>query len=130
MAAQKTIAVIIVAAGTGERIGGGPKQYRMLAGQPVLARTVAAFTERPDVTWVLPVINPSHTDLYAGLNLSDSKLLPAIGGAPTRQGTVLDWLSTPPISCSSRTPPVPWSTAIRSPASLPLSAKPRSQSFR
>jgi 2-C-methyl-D-erythritol 4-phosphate cytidylyltransferase/2-C-methyl-D-erythritol 2,4-cyclodiphosphate synthase len=89
MAAQKTIAVIIVAAGTGERIGGGPKQYRMLAGQPVLARTVAAFTERPDVTWVLPVINPSHTDLYAGLNLSDSKLLPAIGGAPTRQGTVL-----------------------------------------
>jgi 2-C-methyl-D-erythritol 4-phosphate cytidylyltransferase/2-C-methyl-D-erythritol 2,4-cyclodiphosphate synthase len=89
MAAQKTIAVIIVAAGTGERIGGGPKQYRMLAGQPVLARTVAAFTERPDVTWVLPVINPSHTDLYAGLNLSDSKLLPAIGGAPTRQGSVL-----------------------------------------
>jgi 2-C-methyl-D-erythritol 4-phosphate cytidylyltransferase/2-C-methyl-D-erythritol 2,4-cyclodiphosphate synthase len=89
MAAQKTIAVIIVAAGTGERIGGGPKQYRMLAGQPVLARTVAAFTERPDVTWVLPVINPSHAELYAGLNLSDSKLLPAIGGAPTRQGSVL-----------------------------------------
>ena len=44
MAAQKTIAVIIVAAGTGERMGGGPKQYRMLAGTPVLARTIEAFT--------------------------------------------------------------------------------------
>jgi 2-C-methyl-D-erythritol 4-phosphate cytidylyltransferase/2-C-methyl-D-erythritol 2,4-cyclodiphosphate synthase len=41
------------------------------------------------VTWVLPVINPSHAELYAGLNLSDSKLLPAIGGAATRQGSVL-----------------------------------------
>ncbi|MBN9347672.1 MAG: bifunctional 2-C-methyl-D-erythritol 4-phosphate cytidylyltransferase/2-C-methyl-D-erythritol 2,4-cyclodiphosphate synthase [Devosia sp.] len=86
---QKTIAVIIVAAGIGERMGGGPKQYRPLAGTPVLARTIAAFTARPDVTWVLPVLNPSHTDLYAALNLNGSKLLPAVGGAPTRQGSVL-----------------------------------------
>lgn len=89
MPAQKTIAVIIVAAGTGERMGGAPKQYRFLEGQAVLARTVAAFTQRPDVTWVLPVINPSHVDLYANLALSDPKLLPAIGGAPSRQGSVL-----------------------------------------
>ena len=86
---QKTIAVIIVAAGIGERMGGGPKQYRPLAGTPVLARTIAALTARPDVHWVLPVINPSHTDLYAALNLNGSKLLPAVGGAPTRQGSVL-----------------------------------------
>jgi 2-C-methyl-D-erythritol 4-phosphate cytidylyltransferase/2-C-methyl-D-erythritol 2,4-cyclodiphosphate synthase len=89
MPAQKTIAVIVVAAGTGERMGGGPKQYRLLAGTPVLARTIAAFTRRADVSWVLPVINPAHADLYNGLNLSDSKLLAAVGGAPTRQGSVL-----------------------------------------
>ncbi|MEO7223740.1 MAG: bifunctional 2-C-methyl-D-erythritol 4-phosphate cytidylyltransferase/2-C-methyl-D-erythritol 2,4-cyclodiphosphate synthase [Devosia sp.] len=89
MPAQKTIAVLIVAAGLGERMGGGPKQYRMLAGTPVLASTIAAFTRRDDVSWVLPVINPAHADLYAGLNLSDSKLLPAVDGAPTRQGSVL-----------------------------------------
>ena len=89
MTAQRSIAVIVVAAGTGERMGGGPKQYRMLAGIPVLARTIAAFTSRDDVTWVLPVINPAHGDLYAGLNLADPKLLPAVGGAPTRQGSVL-----------------------------------------
>jgi 2-C-methyl-D-erythritol 4-phosphate cytidylyltransferase/2-C-methyl-D-erythritol 2,4-cyclodiphosphate synthase len=89
MAAQKTIAVIIVAAGIGERMGGGPKQYRMLAGVPVLARTIAAFTRRDDITWVLPVINPAHTGLYAGLSLADPRLLPAVGGAATRQGSVL-----------------------------------------
>lgn len=89
MTAQRSIAVIIVAAGTGERIGGGPKQYRLLAGVPVLARTIAAFTARDDVTWVLPVINPAHTDLFAALHLADSRLLPAVAGAPARQGSVL-----------------------------------------
>jgi 2-C-methyl-D-erythritol 4-phosphate cytidylyltransferase/2-C-methyl-D-erythritol 2,4-cyclodiphosphate synthase len=89
MAAPKTIAVIVVAAGTGARVGGGPKQYRMLAGVPVLARTIAAFTRRGDVNWVLPVINPSHGDLYASLKLDDPKLMPPVGGAATRQGSVL-----------------------------------------
>lgn len=36
-------AIIIVAAGRGTRAGGEPKQWRMLGGQSVLARTVAAF---------------------------------------------------------------------------------------
>jgi 2-C-methyl-D-erythritol 4-phosphate cytidylyltransferase/2-C-methyl-D-erythritol 2,4-cyclodiphosphate synthase len=89
MTAQTSIAVIIVAAGIGERMGGGPKQYRRLAGTPVLARTIAAFTQRDDVNWVLPVINPAHGDLYESLGLSHSTLLPAVSGAPTRQGSVL-----------------------------------------
>lgn len=89
MTAQRSIAVIIVAAGVGERMGGGPKQYRMLAGEPVLSRTIKAFTRRDDVTWVLPVINAGHADLYAGLRLNDLKLLPPVSGAVSRQGSVL-----------------------------------------
>ncbi len=89
MTAQRSIAVIVVAAGVGERMGGGPKQYRMLGGIPVLSRTIKAFTQRDDVTWVLPVINAGHGDLYAGLGLSDAKLLPPISGAASRQGSVL-----------------------------------------
>ncbi len=89
MAAQKTIAVIIVAAGIGERMGGGPKQYRPLAGTPVLARTINAFARRDDITWVLPVINPGHSDLFATLGLTSAKLLPAVRGASSRQGSVL-----------------------------------------
>ena len=64
MSAQKTVAVIVVAAGTGERMGGIPKQYRLLAGRQVLARTIAAFTSRDDVGWVLPVIHRDHIELY------------------------------------------------------------------
>ena len=89
MTAQRSIAVIVVAAGTGERMGGGPKQYRPLAGMPVLSRTIGAFTQRNDVAWVLPAINPAHRDLFDGLSLSHAKLLPAVGGAATRQGSVL-----------------------------------------
>lgn len=81
--------MIVVAAGTGERVGGGPKQYRMLAGKPVLARTIEAFLRRPDVNWVLPVIHSDHSALFSGLDLNDSKLLPPVVGAPSRQGSVL-----------------------------------------
>jgi 2-C-methyl-D-erythritol 4-phosphate cytidylyltransferase/2-C-methyl-D-erythritol 2,4-cyclodiphosphate synthase len=89
MTAQRSIAVIVVAAGVGERMGGGPKQYRMLAAIPVLSRTIKAFTQRADVTWVLPIINAAHDDLYASLGLHDPRLLPAVHGAATRQGSVL-----------------------------------------
>ena len=89
MTASKTIAVVVVAAGTGERIGGGPKQYRLLAGKPVLARTIEAFTRRPDITWVLPVIHPDHQATYTALDLSHAKLLPPVVGASSRQGSVL-----------------------------------------
>ena len=89
MAAQKSIAVIVVAAGTGERIGGGPKQYRVLAGKPVLTRTIEAFTRRPDVNWVLPVIRPDHRDQFAGLGIDHPKMLAPVTGAKSRQGSVL-----------------------------------------
>ncbi len=89
MAAQKSIAVIVVAAGIGERAGGGPKQYRLLGGKPVLSRTIGSFLRRPDVTWVLPVIHREHGELFAVLGLHDAKLLPPAIGAPTRQGSVL-----------------------------------------
>ncbi len=89
MAAQKSIAVIVVAAGTGDRVGGEPKQYRMLAGKPVLARTIGAFLSRGDVAWVLPVIHPDHGERFAALGLSDDRLLAPVTGAPSRQGSVL-----------------------------------------
>lgn len=89
MAAQKTIAVVVVAAGTGERVGGGPKQYRLLAGKPVLARTIEAFTRRPDVAWVQVVIHRDHAAQFAALGQDDPKVLPPVAGAGTRQGSVL-----------------------------------------
>ena len=58
MLREKSIAAIVVAAGTGTRANGGgeaePKQYRLLGGVPVLARTIAALLACGDIDWVLP----------------------------------------------------------------------------
>ena len=52
-----TTAAVIVAAGRGTRAGGGiPKQWQLLDGQPVVARTVAAF--RGQVDRLVVVIHP------------------------------------------------------------------------
>ena len=54
-----TTAAVIVAAGRGSRAGGDrPKQWQMLAGQPVLAHTIAAF--RGQVDRLVVVIHPDE----------------------------------------------------------------------
>lgn len=92
MAAQKSIAALIVAAGTGERAKSGesaPKQYRNLAGRPVLARTIDAFTSHGGITHVLPVIHPDHRQRFAALGITSPKLIDPVAGAASRQGSVL-----------------------------------------
>lgn len=84
---MKTIA-LIVAAGRGERAGGGaPKQYRRLAGLPVLRRSLSPFLAHPRVDAVRVVIADGQHDAYAeataGLNLPE----PVVGGAE-RQDSV------------------------------------------
>jgi len=89
VAAQKSIAVIIVAGGTGERAGGMPKQYRPLSGKPVFTRAVEAFSQRPDIKWILPVIHRDHAPLLAKLKLPRDKMLPPVAGGASRQASVL-----------------------------------------
>lgn len=93
MTGTRTIAVIVVAAGRGERASSGqdttPKQYRSLAGQPVLSRSIAAFLGRDDVSWVVPVIHSEQVERYAALGLADERLLPPVIGGETRQASVL-----------------------------------------
>ena len=45
MTNQSKTAAIIVAAGRGERMGGGDKVFAPLSGKPVLAWTVAVFQQ-------------------------------------------------------------------------------------
>jgi 2-C-methyl-D-erythritol 4-phosphate cytidylyltransferase/2-C-methyl-D-erythritol 2,4-cyclodiphosphate synthase len=83
------IHAIIVAAGAGLRAGGGvPKQYRAVAGQPLLRHAVERLLRHPAITGVSVVINPECRSLYdaavAGLALPE----PITGGA-TRQESVL-----------------------------------------
>lgn len=89
-----TTVALIVAAGRGERAGGGlPKQYRPLAGIPVLRRAIDVFLGHPRVDAVRVMIAEEHASLYetatAGLDLGP----PVIGGTE-RQASVLNGLES------------------------------------
>jgi 2-C-methyl-D-erythritol 4-phosphate cytidylyltransferase/2-C-methyl-D-erythritol 2,4-cyclodiphosphate synthase len=78
------IAVLIVAAGKGERAGTElPKQYERLAGKPMLRRTVEAFAGYP----VQVVIGAGQQDIAARALDGLALAAPVTGGA-TRQQSV------------------------------------------
>lgn len=86
--------ILVVAAGRGSRAGiGFPKQYRSIAGQPLIARTIRAMLASPEIGCVTPVIHPDDERLFsdsiATLNLPGYERIgmPAHGGA-TRQESV------------------------------------------
>jgi len=81
-------AALIVAAGRGSRAGGGvPKQYRDLAGAPVLRYSVAALARHPRIAHVRVMIHPDDRALYDRAVAGFDLLPPAPGGA-TRQESV------------------------------------------
>ena len=84
------IAAVIVAAGQGTRLGGVvPKQYRDLAGEPVLTRTLRAMLAAP-VDAVLVAIDPAARDAYdrAASPVGSPRLLPPVAGGDTRARSV------------------------------------------
>ena len=99
MDANSPVAILVVAGGRGARAGEGlPKQYRRLAGQSVLAHTLAAMRAGAPDARITVVIHPDDRPLYdeslAGLppDLRAVIAAPAIGGA-TRQASVRNGLN-------------------------------------
>ena len=83
---------LIVAAGAGERMGGEvPKQYRLLAGEAVLAHAVRVCKAHPAIREVRVVIHPAHRALYEAACGSMGLPEPIIGGE-TRQASVMNGL--------------------------------------
>ena len=83
------VAAVIVAAGRGYRAGGDlPKQYRALAGEPVIRPTLAAFLGHPQITAVQPVIHPDDQAIFQAATAGLERLLPAVPGGATRQASV------------------------------------------
>ena len=63
MTKELKTAVIIPAAGSGKRMGGGiPKQYGKLGGMSILARTGKAFTETKEIHQIMIVTNEDYMD--------------------------------------------------------------------
>lgn len=85
--------VILVAAGRGNRAGDGlPKQYRLMAGMPVIRRTILALTKALPNAQILPVIHGDDRDLFAEASKGLDTLLAPVGGGASRQESVLNGL--------------------------------------
>ncbi|MBN8955860.1 MAG: 2-C-methyl-D-erythritol 4-phosphate cytidylyltransferase [Rhizobiales bacterium] len=81
-------AAVIVAAGRGLRAGGPvAKQYRELAGQPVVRHSLTRFSQHPAIDLVQSVIHPQDQALFDNSATGLTLLAPVSGGA-TRQESV------------------------------------------
>src|SRR5580704_13609837 len=73
-----TIAAVVVAGGRGLRAGGDvPKQYREIAGEPVIRPALAAFLH-----------HPQDEEVFRSATAGLKKLLPPVWGGATRQASV------------------------------------------
>jgi len=83
------VAAVVVAAGRGYRAGGDiPKQYRAIAGEPVIRPTLIAFIRHPQIDAVQPVIHPDDADAFRAATAGLDNLLPPVPGGATRQASV------------------------------------------
>jgi 2-C-methyl-D-erythritol 4-phosphate cytidylyltransferase len=82
--------VVIAAAGKSERLGGGaPKQFRPVAGVPLLLRTIRPFLSHPEVAQVIAVLPTSvAADPPAWLGDLVGERLRAVAGGATRADSV------------------------------------------
>jgi 2-C-methyl-D-erythritol 4-phosphate cytidylyltransferase/2-C-methyl-D-erythritol 2,4-cyclodiphosphate synthase len=86
---EPSVAVVVVAAGRGIRAGGGvPKQYRHLAGEPMIRASLSLFSWHGQVSAVQTVIHPDDRASYEAA-AKGLRLLPPVHGGATRQASVL-----------------------------------------
>ena len=86
-------AVVIVAAGRGERAGvaDGPKQYRTIGGRPVVSHTLEAFLSHPRIGRIVVAIHPDDDELFRAstFEFEDGRITAIHGGATRQESTRL-----------------------------------------
>jgi 2-C-methyl-D-erythritol 4-phosphate cytidylyltransferase len=90
-----SLAVVVVAAGRGRRLGAEiPKQYIPLGEKTSFRRVFETFLSYEAVRWIVPVIHVDDQILYrdALSGLDDARLLAGIDGADTRARSVRNGL--------------------------------------
>ena len=79
---MNSIWAVVPAAGSGRRLGGEiPKQYREIAGAPLMEHTLRALLESPDIRGVVVALDPSDRRADAIESLSDVRVQTTPGGA-------------------------------------------------
>lgn len=92
---------VIVAGGTGSRLGGGlPKQFREIDGRPMVWWSMKAFMEADSSTHIILVIHPDYVEAWKELcsGLPDECLIEheVVSGGASRTESVINGLSLIP----------------------------------
>ncbi len=91
------VMAILVAAGRGERMGGGrPKAFLELAGEPLLLRAARPFEAAPSVDGIVAVVPEPERDAARALLGRFHKLHAVVCGGERRQDSVLQGLRQAP----------------------------------
>ncbi|GEC92622.1 2-C-methyl-D-erythritol 4-phosphate cytidylyltransferase [Brevibacillus brevis] len=92
--------VVIVAAGSGKRMGGQRnKLWLPLAGEPILAHTVRLFATHPDIDEVVLVVSEAdHAEVTTWLSAEKLPVVVTLGGAE-RQDSVRNGLASLSANC-------------------------------
>ncbi len=88
---HQPLAAIILAAGSGQRMGDGlEKQFRLLAGKPVLTHSVTAFMTHPACVRIVIVCASSHMEKVRTIlgSLADDPRVDITSGGVRRQDSV------------------------------------------
>src|SRR5665647_2156886 len=87
---DKKITVIIAAAGSGKRMGGGiPKQYLSIGGMPILIKTVKAFETNAFIDAILVVTNVEYINFFKDeLTRFGIENVDVVAGGDQRQDSV------------------------------------------
>jgi len=86
---------VIVAGGSGRRLGGEPKQFRIFGDKPMLAHSLQAFQDCPQIDKIIVVAPQSHLETVHQLafDYDITKFHKAIEGGETRQESVFRGIS-------------------------------------
>jgi 2-C-methyl-D-erythritol 4-phosphate cytidylyltransferase len=90
------ITALIVAAGQGLRMGGERKQYRTLAGRPVLVHSLAAFDACRQIERLVVVVSDSERTFCRREIIEPARLakpVSLVAGGPRRQDSVYNGLA-------------------------------------
>src|SRR5262249_24597246 len=97
----RDVGVIVVAEGSGSRIGGMPKQYRPLAGGPMVLRALRPFTSAAQAGKGVPGVPPGQSapppDFLGGLA---GDMLSLVGGGDERTDSVAAGLAALGTDCT------------------------------
>lgn len=89
-AAAGMVGVVIVAAGRGARAGqaDGPKQYQLIGGRAVIARTLETFLSHPRTGPVVVAIHADDGELFRKAAGADADRVITVTGGDSRQASV------------------------------------------